>query len=92
MTLIGATSSFMWIVGFSLVPSIAAFGQALFQEQPTAQLTFQSQDEGVEIEMPDFDELFHRVKEISPLARVAMEGGVHPDGAKGFEAIDKTCK
>ena len=98
------TSSFLLLVVscgiLVFVPSTSAFGNgaALFQEHPTEQkLTFQSQDVGVGIELPDFDELFHRVKEISPLSRVAMEMGMMNDdydGAqkRGFEAIDKNCK
>ena len=98
------TSSFLLLVVscglLVFVPTTSAFGNgaALFQEHPTEQkLTFQSQDVGVDIELPDFDELFHRIKEISPLSRVAMEKGMRDDdndGAqrRGFDAIDENCE
>jgi hypothetical protein len=74
-----------------LARSAEAFGNALFQEACTAQQTFASKNEGVEIELPDFDELFGRVQQVSPLSRVAIEGN-DLDGAKGFAAIDQSCK
>lgn len=80
------------ILAFLLVvPSVSAFGNALFQQTPTAQQTFPSKTDGVEIELPDFDELFERVKQVSPLARVAVEGR-EVDGARGFGAVEKSCK
>jgi hypothetical protein len=76
-----------------------AFNNALFQQAPTAQQTFPSKTDGVEIEHPDFDELFGRAQQVSPLSRVAIEGygygldRVNVNGAKkGFEAVDKSCK
>jgi hypothetical protein len=42
--------------------------------------------EGVEIELPDFDELFGRIKQVSPLAKVVIDGnGSGPEG--GFAAM-----
>lgn len=37
--------------------------------------TVPSKTDGVEIELPNFDELFHRIKLVSPLARLVLEGG-----------------
>ena len=47
---------------------------ALFQKIPTAQQTFPTIQEQ-EIELPNFDKLFGRIQQVSPLAPVAVEGG-----------------
>ena len=73
------------------VTAVAGFSSALFQETPQAQQTFPSKTDGVEIELPDFDEFFNRAQQVSPLARVAIEGN-DLSGAKGFGAVDKSCK
>lgn len=83
-----------------LASTVDAFGvgsgstSTLFQQAPAAQQTFPSKTNGVEIELPDFDELFKRVQEVSPLARVAIERnrgslGADDDGEdqRGFAAI-----
>ena len=85
------------LIVVAFAPStVNAFGNALFQEQPTQQrLTFQSANDGIEIELPDFDELFHRVKQVSPLARVAMGEGNDQSAdrwSQGFAAIDNSCR
>ena len=54
--------------------------------------TFPSKTDGVEIELPDFDDLFGRIQQVSPLARVAIEGGEISNGKRGFAAVDNTCK
>lgn len=72
--------------------SVQSFSNTLFQEHPTAQQTFPSRTDGIEIELPDFDELFDRVKMVSPLARVALEGRNTCDERGGFDAIDDECK
>lgn len=66
----------------------AAFGGALFQEAATRQHTAPSKTVGVEIELPDFEELFGRIKAVSPLARLAIEGGGTGEGG-GFAAVDE---
>lgn len=50
-----------------------AFSGALFQQAPTKQRTAPSKKEGVDIELPDFDELFNRISQVSPLARRVIE-------------------
>jgi len=49
-----------------------------------------SETEGVEIELPDFDEMFGRIQAVSPLAKLAIEGGGTGEGG-GFAAVDETC-
>jgi len=66
------------------------FSSALFQEAPTMQRTAPSKLEGIDIELPDFDELFGRIKQISPLARQVITG--HHNGSKGFAGIDDSSK
>jgi len=46
----------------------------MFTEQKTMQRTTPSKTDGVEIEIPNFDELFGRIKEVSPLAALAVDG------------------
>lgn len=48
-----------------------------------------SETEGVEIELPDFDEMFGRIQAVSPLAKLAIEGGGTGEGG-GFAAVDET--
>jgi hypothetical protein len=79
------------VVILSLAAPAQAFSSTLFPQAPTAQQTFPSKTDGVEIELPDFDDLFGRIQQVSPLARVAIEGG-EINGKRGFAAIDNTCK
>jgi hypothetical protein len=65
---------------------VSGFTNAIFQESVTAQRTAPSKIEGVEIELPNFDELFERVQQVSPLARVAMEQKQQQTEKRGFEA------
>lgn len=64
----------------------AAFTNPVFQETTALRRTTPSKKEGVEIEMPDFDELFNRIGQVSPLARLALEGRAVDEG--GLAAID----
>jgi hypothetical protein len=50
------------------VPS-SAWTAPIFQRQ----LTAPSKEQGVEIELPDFELLFERIQMVSPLARAAIE-------------------
>ena len=74
------------------VHTVHSFSNTLFQEHPTAQQTFPSRTDGIDIELPNFDELFDRVKLVSPLARVALEGRNTCNDHGGFKAIDDECK
>ena len=84
----------MIMKSFLLVVVLAARAQAfstLFQEAPTLQKTTPSKKEGVDIELPNFDELFDRIQRVSPLARVVMaQDNMLPD-QRGFAAVDDTC-
>ena len=75
----------------SATTAVSGFTLPMFQEHVAMQRTAPSKTEGVEIELPDFDELFSRIKQVSPLARIAFEGRGNKEGC-GFEAIDDTCK
>jgi len=63
----------------------------MFQEQVGMQQRTLSKTDGVEIELPDFNELFNRIQQVSPLARLAINGGGSGE-SKGFAAVDDTCK
>lgn len=69
----------------------AGFGNALFQKAPVDQQTFASKTPNrVEIELPNFEELFDRVQEVSPLARLAIESnGITESYSCGFDAVSK---
>jgi len=49
--------------------------------------TTPSKTDGVEVELPDFDELFKRIGEVSPLSVMAFTG---EEG--GFDVADEKCK
>lgn len=53
----------------------------------TLQRTTPSKTSGVEIELPDFDEMFGRIQAVSPLAHLAISGNGAGVGG-GFEAVD----
>lgn len=63
----------------------------MFQQAVPLQRTTPSKTSGVEIELPDFDEMFHRIQAVSPLAKLAVNGGGAGVGG-GFGAIDDTSK
>jgi hypothetical protein len=60
------------------VPAVDAFSSALFE--PALKRTVPSIHEGVDVELPDFDELFGRIQQVSPLARQVIQGGTGPSG------------
>lgn len=70
--------------------SVTAFSNALFQETPSQQITAPSKTDGVDIELPDFDELFERIRKISPLANCVIhqqqQGDSNP--RRGFAAAE----
>lgn len=65
----------------------SAFSMPMFTQQRAMQRTTPSKTDGVEIELPDFDELFGRIREVSPLAAMAIDG---KDG--GFAVADQMRK
>jgi hypothetical protein len=69
--------------------AVSAFSSPIFQETAALQRTAPSKTEGVEIELPDFDEFFGRIQAVSPLARLVIEGGGSGEGG-GFAAVDDT--
>jgi len=69
--------------------SVSGFTTALFPQSPTAkQETFPTKDQREEIELPNFDELFGRIQQVSPLARVTLDDQI--DSSLGFAGIDKS--
>lgn len=68
----------------------SAFTKPVFQETAALQKLAPSKTEGIEIELPDFDEFFNRVQAVSPLARLAIHGGGAGEGG-GFAAVDDTA-
>lgn len=63
------------------------FTSPMFQQTATLQRTAPSKTDGVEIELPDFDEMFGRIQAVSPLARLAVTGGGTGEGG-GFQKVD----
>ena len=86
-----ALNSWATILLLASAASVNAFTNTIFQESVTAQRTAPSKIEGVEIELPDFDELFGRIQQVSPLARVAMQRAQSED-KRGFLAADYDSK
>lgn len=77
----------LWLLVFPSL--IDAFSNTLFQDQVVNQKLAPSKTDGVDIELPDFEELFGRMQNVSPLARTVISGS--PNGKKGF-AASSTCK
>lgn len=70
----------------SAATAAQAFSSALFGFETYAP----SVHNGVDVELPDFDELFGRIQQVSPLARQVISGG--KDRQFGFAHIDDKCK
>ena len=68
---------------------VDGFSQSIFFETSSVQRVAQSSEGGVEFELPTFDELFGRIQEVSPLARLAIQRGGGVNGKRGFEAVAK---
>ena len=66
--------------------SVDAFSSALFQEVPALKIMAPSVHDGVDIELPNFDELFGRIQHVSPLARQVISGSA--SGQSGFAYIN----
>ena len=66
--------------------SVEGFSSTLFQEVPALKIMAPSVHDGVDVELPDFDELFGRIQQVSPLARQVISGPV--PGQSGFAHID----
>lgn len=71
------------IMSTTQIRSCHGFSVPMFQEHLLTQNSVPSKTEGVEIDLPDFDELFGRIQQVSPLARMAINGGYG-----GFENVD----
>ena len=73
---------FLATVAISVVD---AFSSPVFQEVHTLRRHSPSKIEGVEIELPDFEELFARIRQVSPLADKIISG---EHTGKGLKDID----
>lgn len=62
-----------------------AFTLPMFQEKIAKQKMAPSKTEGVEIELPDFEELFGRIQQVSPLSRLVIEENDVGGNGKGSE-------
>lgn len=56
-----------------LLPCVCGFAGTLFQERATLRQKVPSKSEGVDIELPDFEELFSRMQTVSPLLRNVID-------------------
>ncbi|KAI2499845.1 hypothetical protein MHU86_14662 [Fragilaria crotonensis] len=73
--------------------TVVAFTSPMFQTIPSQQIKAPSVQEGVEIELPDFDELFKRIQSVSPLAKIAIEQAGKPqDGVSHFDSVTDVLK
>lgn len=64
----------------SMITIGSGFTVPMFQEQIAMQRTAPSKTDGVEIELPDFDELFRRIQLVSPLAKTVISGETNKGG------------
>lgn len=81
----------MFFASLVVVPS-DGFSAALFQEQATKQVTAPVKQTGVEIELPDFDELFSRIRQTSPMAKLVLDHAGEIDGKRGLNALEHVGK
>jgi len=77
-----------------VVGGAQGFSSALFQQAPTMQKMSPSKTVGVDIELPDFNELFDRIQQVSPLARSVIANKNNPPlgGPRGFAAVDDSSE
>jgi len=66
-----------------LVGNVESFSSPIFT--PAVAIRTPSKTQGVEIELPNFDELFGRISQVSPLARMVLQ---QKEG--GFAAVDES--
>jgi len=79
------------VVAAACLPSPSrGFSSPLYQPTATLQRTAPSATEGIDIELPDFDELFDRIRQVSPLARsvLSRNAAEDDDEKKGFDACN----
>jgi len=86
MTLTSVPTALLLLL--SVTSSSHAFSTPLFTPIVTNQKTAPSTKIGVEIELPDFEALFDQIQQVSPLTKVAFEGG-GKDGKRGFAAMEQ---
>ena len=68
---------------------VDGFSSPVFQKTHHLRKQMPSKTEGVEIELPNFDELFGRIRAVSPLADKIMSGD---HSGRGLQEIDDTRK
>ena len=68
---------------------VDGFSSPVFQETHHLRKQMPSKTEGVEIELPNFDELFGRIRQVSPLADKILSGDHQ---GKGLQEIDDIRK
>lgn len=74
----------LFVVSFSWNAVVSAFKSPFFNMPASIAAKVPTKTEGVEIEMPNFDELFGRIQKLSPLAQLAIES---KEG--GFAAVNE---
>jgi len=81
-----STTALLLIV---LPAGVWGFSSPIFESTKTVMAPTKTQ--GVEIELPDFDELFGRIQSVSPLAKIAIEQTkrVAEEGASHFDSIEE---
>lgn len=79
---------FVVVLLLAAVEDSSAFNSPIFQTIPEQQIKAPFTQEGVEIELPDFDELFHRIQLASPLAKVAIDQTTTPLGVSHFNSME----
>ncbi len=77
---------FSWHEDFNQLVA-SAFKSPFFTMPASVVTKVPTKTEGIEIEMPNFDELFGRIQKLSPLAQLAIET---KEG--GFAAVIEKCE
>lgn len=79
--------------------AVSSFSMPMFTEHAALKRTTPSKTDGVEIELPNFDELFSRIKQVSSLAKMVIDSSSTSDSTassnvvgQGFSKADAECK
>lgn len=86
-----STSSHVFVAAVVLAAAAAtvsvvdAFSSPVFQEAHSLRRHSPSKIEGVEIELPNFEELFGRIRQVSPLADKVISGEHTGNGLKEID-------
>jgi len=74
-------------------PSNDCFHHPIFREKPLERKSVPSKSNEAEIELPDFEVIFERIRRVSPLARAVIDEQENAtSSAVGLDGVDDDCE